>query len=95
MIASAVMRMLMYIGAYDLSVLRCEVLWLLATIAMIMLGVLVYIFDERFHLAGYVILAFSLAYLLLSFGRVDYVVASYNLRNVPYAARIPYDATNP
>lgn len=95
MIASAVMRMLMYIGAYDLSVLRCEVLWLLATIAMIMLGVLVYIFDERFHLAGYVILAFSLAYLVLSFGRVDYVVASYNLRNVPYAARIPYDATNP
>ena len=79
MIASSALRMVMYIEVYHLSRLRIMVLWGLITIAILLVGIMIAVYSSRFPLFKYSVAVISIAYLVLSFGHMDYFIASYNL----------------
>jgi hypothetical protein len=79
MVASSAFRMTLYVQNYQLSFLRLLVFWTLAVIALFLAGILVLIYKPDFPLFRYGLVVFSVCYLLLSFGRPDYWIASYNL----------------
>ena len=58
MIASSVMRMIIYIRYYYLTFLRIFVLWMLAVLFVMFIGVLINIYRESFPLFRYGVIAF-------------------------------------
>ena len=81
MIASAGMRMYLYISAYDLSFLRILVLWFLVVNTCIITGAMVTIFKQGFPLFRFCIAVVSVCFITLSFFRPDYWIAVYNTDN--------------
>jgi hypothetical protein len=79
MTVSAVYRMLLYVGAYHLTFLRVLVLWFLGILTLIMVGVMISIFKSKFPLFKYIMTVVACGYILFSFARVDFIIASYNL----------------
>lgn len=82
MIASSAYRMLLYIGAYHLTFLRIFVLVALAVISLIMAGVIITLFSERFPLFQYSVVVISFLYLCFSFAHIDAYIADYNLAHM-------------
>jgi len=78
MIASSFYRMMLYIYAYYLTFLRIFVLWALCVIALLMTGVIIKTLKNSFPLFRYGLAVVVCCYLVLSFGRPDYWIASYN-----------------
>ena len=85
MIASSVMRMIIYIRYYYLTFLRIFVLWMLAVLFVMFIGVLINIYRESFPLFRYGVVMVTVLYLALSFSRPDYLIARVNLANAPGA----------
>lgn len=81
MTASSALRMLMYIQFYYLTFLRLFVLWSLAVISILMAGVLITVYRNRFPLFRYSMVVVTVLYLALSFSRPDYWIAKYNVSN--------------
>jgi len=79
MIASAIYRMLLYVGVYHLTFLRILVLWFLALLTIIMVGVVYYIYHKEFWMNRYLFLVSLLFYLVFAFMKPDYMVAQYNI----------------
>ncbi len=79
MILSSALRMFMYIEMYNLTFLRIFVLWALAVIFLLMTGVTVYIYFQRFPLFFYSVAVTTVFYIGFSFAHPDYWIASYNL----------------
>lgn len=101
MVASSAFRMFLYIGAYHLSFLRVLVLWFLAMLVFLLAGVMVNIVKSEFGLFRYCMGVVTVFYLLFSFGRVDCLIASYNVgqlgdkigyEDVLYLANLSMDA---
>lgn len=84
MIASSALRMVIYIRFYYLTFLRILVLWSLAVMALLFIGVLVSIFRERFPLFRYSMAVVTVFYLALSFAHPDYIIARVNVANAPH-----------
>lgn len=85
MIASSAMRMVIYIMYYYLTFLRVLVLWALALLAVLFVGVIVNIFKEEFHLFRYSMAVVTVFYLGLSFAHPDYIIARVNVSNTAEA----------
>lgn len=83
MIASSVMRMIIYIRYYYLTFLRIFVLWMLAVLFVMFIGVLINIYRESFPLFRYGVVMVTALYLALSFSHPDYLIARVNLANAP------------
>lgn len=81
MIASSAMRMMIYIRFYYLTFLRILVLWALALLAVLFLGILVNIYAEKFPLFRYSMAVVTVFYLVLSFSHPDYIIARVNIAN--------------
>lgn len=81
MAASAAYRMILYVGAYGLTFLRILVLWFLGVLSLVMVGMMVAIFKEKFPLFQYSVAVLACCYIAFSFVRVDAVIASYNIKN--------------
>lgn len=79
MILSSALRMLMYINRYNLTLLRILVLWALAVIFLLMMGVTVFIYKNSFPLFTYGMAVVTVFYIALSFAHPDYWIARYNL----------------
>lgn len=79
MVASSAYRMTLYVQNYQLSFLRVLVFWGLGVIALFLAGIMIQIFKTDFPLFRYGLVMFSVCYLLLAFGRPDYLIANYNL----------------
>lgn len=79
MILSSALRMLMYINRYNLTFLRIFVLWSLAVIFLLMAGVTIFIYLNRFPLFTYSMVIVTVFYIGLSFAHPDYWIARYNL----------------
>lgn len=82
MIASAAFRMVLYIRHYYLTFLRIFVLWSLAVIFLLLTGIVVSIYKEKFPLFRFSMVAVTVCYLLLSFGHPDYWIARCNTANM-------------
>ncbi len=81
MIASSAMRMIVYIRYYYLTYLRILVLWGLALLALLFVGVVLQILKEDFPLFRYHMAVVAVLYLALSFAHPDYIIAKVNLAN--------------
>ena len=79
MILSSALRMFMYIATYHLTFLRIFVLWSLAVIFLLMTGVTIYIYLQRFPLFFYSVAVVTVFYIGLSFAHPDYWIARYNI----------------
>lgn len=82
MIFSAGYRMLLYTGAYHLTLLRILVLWFLSLLIFVMAGIVVNMYWDKFSLFRYVVMVVSIFYISLSFARPDVVTAKYNISQI-------------
>lgn len=83
MIASSFMRMIIYIRYYYMTFLRILVLWALAVLFLLFIGVILSIFRESFPLFRYSVVVVTVLYLALSFSHPDYIIAAVNVANAP------------
>lgn len=79
MIISSAARTLTYIQFYYLTFLRIFVLWCLLVLAIIFVGVIVYIYKDKFPLFKYAVVVVTCLYIGLAFSHPDYIVAKVNL----------------
>lgn len=79
MIASSAMRMILYIQSYYMTFLRLFVLWALAVLFALFVGVIISIFREKFKLFGYSVAVVTVLYLALSFSHPDLIIAKVNV----------------
>lgn len=79
MVVSSALRMFLYIQNYYMTFLRLMVLWALAVIAVVLVGVIIFTWQKSFPLFGYCTVAVTLFYLVLAFARPDFVVAKYDI----------------
>lgn len=87
MIASSAMRMVIYIRFYYLTFLRLLVLWSLALLAVLFIGILVNIYVEKLPLFRYSMVVVTVFYLALSFAHPDYIIARVNITNAEAGTR--------
>ena len=79
MTLSAAYRMILYISVYYLTFLRILVLWFLGVMLLVMFGVMLSIFKAKFNLFKYITIVAAVSYIILSFAKVDKIVAEYNI----------------
>ena len=79
MTISSAYRMILYISSYQLTFLRLLVLWGLVMIAVVMTGVLVYTYNQKFSLFRFVLMALTAGWLCFSAAHPDYWIATYNI----------------
>ena len=82
MIASSALRMVIYIKYYYLTFLRIFVLWSLAVLFLLFLGIVTGIFRRGFPLFRYSSTVITVCFLILSFSHPDYWIAKVNLSNI-------------
>ena len=81
----------MYIARYNLTFLRIFVLWALTVIFLLMTGVTIYIYLQRFPLFFYSVVITTVFYIGLSFSHPDYWIARYNLNPAHISYLNEYD----
>ena len=91
MIASAAMRMLLYVDAYSLSFLRILVLWFLALNTLLVTGIILAIYRASFPLFRYFVAVSAVCYIVLAYANVDYIIASYNTKSQEKMEKIDID----
>ncbi len=89
MIASSVMRMIIYVHYYYMTFDRLLALWGLALLSFLFVGIVINIFREDFPLFRYSVAVVTVLYLLLSFAKPDYMIARVNISNAVHEG---YDA---
>lgn len=95
MIASAVYRMYLYIAAYKLTFLRLYVLWALAVMAVVMAGIIVYLFLPRMPFARFAAGVLVGLWMIFAYAKPDYQIAAYNIQyhdDDSYILRLSFDA---
>lgn len=85
LIASSAYRMMLYIRNYYMTFLRLLVLWALAVIGILFVGVIISIYKERFPLFGYSTVVVTVCYLGFAFAKPDYQVAKYDIAAAAHA----------
>ena len=91
MLASSGFRMMMYVKNYGMTFMRMLVLWTIALIGLLLVGILVQIFNDRFPLFRYGLLMISVWYIALSFSHTDYWIARYNLSDKVNQSEVDYE----
>ncbi len=79
MIASGVLRMLLYVRAYQFTFLRLFVLWAMAILAICLTAVLLNIFLPKVNVYRVSLVAVTIGYLLFAYVHPDYWIARYNM----------------
>lgn len=79
MVASSAYRMLLYINTYQLTFLRVFVLWALLMIAVLLVGVIRYIWCQEFGLFRFMLVTVVIGYLAFATVHPDYWIAKYNI----------------
>ena len=95
MIASAAYRMYLYIAAYKLTFLRLYVLWALAVMAVVMAGIIVYLFLPRMPFARFAAGVLVGLWMIFAYAKPDYQIAAYNIQyhdDDSYILRLSFDA---
>lgn len=84
MIISSAYRMILYVQVYDLTRLRLLVLWFLALLVFVVGQIMYYVNHSDFKIGKGIFITTLVAYMILSFGRMDYVIAKYNIHANTY-----------
>lgn len=78
-IASAAFRMKLYIDVYYLTFDRLLVLVTLGIIAVVLIGIVLFIINDSFSIYKYCVLSISVCIMIFSFARVDGYIAKYDI----------------
>lgn len=78
MLVSAAYRMILYISVYHLTFLRVFVLWAIALMAIVMLGITVFIFKKEFPIFRYMLVSITVLYIGFAVAHPDFWIAKYN-----------------
>ena len=95
MMSSSAYRMYLYISVYCLTFLRIYVLWALLVMAVVMAGIIVYLFKADMPFVKFVLVSFISLWILFVAIDPDYQIARYNLVNHDddyYICRLSLDA---
>ena len=95
LIASAAYRMFLYIGVYKLTFLRLYVLWALAVMAVVMAGIIVYLFRPGMPFARFAACVLVSLWMIFAYAKPDYLIAAYNIQyhdDDSYIMRLSFDA---
>jgi len=76
---SAAYRMILYISVYHLTFLRVFVLWAIAVMAIVMLGITVFIFKKEFPIFRYMLMSITVLFIGFSAAHPDFWIAKYNI----------------
>ncbi len=79
MLMSAAYRMILYISVYHLTFLRVFVLWAIALMAIVMLGITVFIFKKEFPIFRYMLVSITVLYIGFAVAHPDFWIAKYNI----------------
>ena len=79
LIAIALSKMLMYIDAYGLSILRIYPTWFMILLALIFIFIIIKQICFKFNLARTLAIAFTIMFAVLIFSDTDAIVARYNI----------------
>ena len=79
MIASSALRMCLYIQAYNLTFLRIFVLWVLALLAVILVGIIILIFKNNYSIFRHILRYDHSVLFMLLLAHPDYWIAKYNI----------------
>ncbi len=79
MLISSVYRMFLYVREYDLTKLRVYVLYGLFVLAILLAGVIIYIYRESFPLFRYGIAVMTVAVIILVYSHPATLIAKYNI----------------
>ena len=79
--ASVLYRMYMYIDAYDLSVKRLALVWLILLTGISSLGIVVKFFVPKLRLFNYISVVTVIMVLILNAANINYLVADYNTKH--------------
>lgn len=79
MLASSMVRLVMYVRYFQLSFRRVFTIWSLIVIAVVLVGLMICIWKEDFRLFRYTTMVVAVGYVILSLARPDAVIARYNL----------------
>lgn len=79
MLVSAAYRMILYIRVYHLTFLRVFVLWAIVVMAIVMLGITVFIFRKEFPIFRYMLISITVLYIGFAAAHPDYGIAKYNI----------------
>lgn len=78
-IATALAKMIMYIGEYGLTRLRLYTSWFMVLLAVVFIVLLIRGFAPKLHTASAISAAFIVLFALLCFSRPDALIARYNI----------------
>ena len=95
LIASAAYRMYLYIDVYKLTFLRLYVLWALAVMAVVMAGIIVYLFLPRMPFARFAAGVLVSLWMIFAYAKPDYQIAAYNIQyhdDDSYIMQLSFDA---
>lgn len=84
MMISSAYRMILYVKVYDLTRLRFLVLWFLIFLMFVVGQTMYYIYHTKFRIGKWIFTTALVAYMILSFGRMDYIIAKYNINSNEY-----------
>ncbi len=79
MLVSSAYRMFLYVKEYDLTKLRIYVLYGLLVLAILLVGVIIYIYKESFPLFRYGISILTCAIIILVYSHPAALIAKYNI----------------
>ncbi len=82
LIASSAYRMALYISHYYMTFLRLFVLWALAVIGILFVGVIISVYKEKFPLFFYSMAVLSVCWICFAFAKPDYQVARYDIAHL-------------
>lgn len=88
MIASAAVRMCMYIEEYDLTYLRLNTLWMLTATGVVLLGVIIKLFSQRLHMFSYIFFVVMILFTAYAFMKPGAVIARYNTTHTHAERRV-------
>ena len=78
LVISALSKMILYISAYGLTILRIYTAWFLVLLSVILVCICIKIYSKKFNLLKNVFITFVVMFIGLNYCNVDYVIGRYN-----------------
>ena len=78
LVISALSKMILYISAYGLTILRIYTAWFLILLSVILVCICIKIYSKKFNLLKNVFIIFVAMFIGLNYCNIDYVIGRYN-----------------
>ena len=78
LVISALSKMILYISAYGLTILRIYTAWFLVLLSVILICICIKIYLKKFNLLKNIFIIFVVMFIGLNYCNVDYIIGRYN-----------------